>query len=70
MAGSAKISEVTTAKKGYRALSNILGEPLTNADAAARAIAPHRLYRKGSVIELGEKDAERLLKIKAVEPVK
>lgn len=57
-------------KKSFIALGNILGEPVTGADAAERAIAPHRLYRKGSKIELGEKDAARLLKIKAVKPVK
>jgi hypothetical protein len=60
----------SSAKKSFRALTNILGEPVTNADAVTRAITPHKLYRKGSKIELSEKDSERLLKIGSVAPIK
>lgn len=67
----AEAKTATPAKKSFRALQNILGEPVgADADGATRAIAPHKFYRKGSKIELGEKDAARLLKIKAVDPIK
>jgi hypothetical protein len=67
----AKNYDGAPAKKNYRALCNILGDQVgVDADLATRSIAPNKLYRKGSIIPLSEKDAMRLLKIKAVEPIK
>ena len=50
--------------KPYRVLHNVLGES-TNVKHS-----PHRLYRSGSTIELGEKDANDLLKLKVIEPIR
>ncbi len=64
-------SEAPSAKKSYIALTNILGEPVgADADGATKTIAPHKLYRKGATIQLNEKDATRLLKLKCVAPIK
>jgi hypothetical protein len=60
-------SVASPAKKNYRALGNILGGPISeDADASTKRITPHKLYRKGSTIPLGEKDAARLLALGAV----
>jgi hypothetical protein len=59
------------AKKSYRVLTNILGEQIEDdASAAEKRLSPHKLYRKGSKIELSEKDATRLLELKSIEPIK
>lgn len=66
-----KAVPATQVPKRYRALGNILGDPVgSEADLATRSIAPNVLYRKGSIVRLSKKDAVRLLKIKAVEIVK
>ena len=63
-----------SAIKRFLVLQNVLGEnPEALAEDAPRMVKrmqPHKLYSKGDIIELNEKDAKRLLAIKAVEPAK
>jgi len=54
------------AKKSYRVLSNVLGEP---EDGTATRLNPFKLFRKGSAIELSDKDAKALLASKAIEAI-
>jgi len=64
-------AKATEGTKKYKALGNILGAPVEgNVDAATKKLTPHKLHRKGSFIDLNEKDAAALLKLGVVEPVK
>ena len=59
------------AKKTYRALGNILGDRIdAGADQATKTLTPFKLHRKGSKIDLSEKDAARLLALGSIEPIK
>lgn len=71
MGAPAEKIKVEPNKKSFIALTNVLGEHVgADADLAVTALTPYKLYRKGSTIQLGEKDATRLLTLKSVKPVK
>jgi hypothetical protein len=69
---SAEAVEVEEVKKPYIVISGtVLAEPVgEKADRATKKLSPHKRYKKGSTVYLGEKDAKDLLKLKVVEPVK